>query len=119
MGVRAFIILMLISVLIFMGDVIYRAITRSSIFLDLDLWVIMGGMLIVTSLIYLRAKSFLQAKEFLNRLMYSGVSVLIGTTIGLMLVKIIYPLDKFLPLAFGFALGNTLLLFIILILAFK
>jgi|GEM_PF-6325791 hypothetical protein len=30
MGVRASIILMLISVLIFMGDVIYRAITRSS-----------------------------------------------------------------------------------------
>jgi len=112
---EAFIILMLLSVLIFTGDVIYRTIAGPSLFLDLDLWVTMGGMLVTALLTYLGVKDFLQAKEFLSRLSRSAVGVLFGIAVGLMLAKTIYTLERFLPLAFGFALGMALLLIFTLI----
>ena len=112
---EAFIILMFFSVLIFMGNVLYRLIAKPYIFLDLDLWVTMGGMLFTALLAYFGVKNFLQGKEFLSRLTYGVIGVLFGVSVGLMLAKTIYTLERFLPLAFGFALRMALLLIFTLI----
>jgi len=72
-------------------------------------------MLFTALLAYFGVKNFLQGKEFLSRLTYGVIGVLFGVSVGLMLAKAIYTLERFLPLAFGFALGMALLLIFTLI----